>query len=298
MQRLILPPANLLKVGAVTIKETTSTTIESDNHANTWYFGPNFVIDRYTGQVCDVSGYDGQRRSEGVCVATGFTLWTDPNSGRQVLIQVNQGLDMTTIIDHTLANPNQCQSFGISWCDDPWDPHRDLGMILSKPALEIPFDMIGSTVSFTTRTPTEQEYKDLFKSRIVLTNEMTWDPNKLVKPSNKRKAVTVESVRTVNSSALHSLRLSVPTESLRVCEEMERDAGLIQGSGDARLLSDVSTAFTDETLLPRIVLNVHVASTTTSDRHCDISPETLSEKWRIGLETARETLRITTQQGI
>ena len=105
----------------MTIEETTSATIESDNHADTWCFGPNFVIDSYTGQVCDVSGYDGQRRSEGVRVATGFTLWTDPNSGQQVLIQVNQGLDMTTILDHTLANPNQCRSFGISWCDDPWD---------------------------------------------------------------------------------------------------------------------------------------------------------------------------------
>ena len=119
-----------------------------------------------------------------------------------------------------------------------------------------------------------------------------------MKPSKKRKEATVESVYTVNSSALHSLRLSVPPESLRVCEEMERDAGYIQGSGDTRLLSDVSTAFTDKTLLPRIVSNVHIASTTTSDRHCDISPETLSEKWRIGLKTARETLRITTQQGI
>lgn len=71
---------------------------------------------------------------------------------------------------------------------------------------------------------------------------------------------------------------------------MERDAGFIQGSGDVHLLSDVSSAFTDETLLPRIVSNVHIASTTTSDRHCDISPNTLSEKWRIGLETAKETL--------
>ena len=101
---------------------------------------------------------------------------------------------MTTILDHTLANPNQCRSFGISWCDDPWDPHHNLGMTLSDPALEIPFDMVGSTVSFITRTPTEQEYKDLFKSRVILTNEMTWDPTKLVKPSKKRKVVTVESV--------------------------------------------------------------------------------------------------------
>ena len=112
-------------------------------------------------------------------------------------------------------------------------------------------------------------------------------------PLKKRKTATVVGVQTVNSSALHSLHFSVPSESLCVCEELEKDAGFIQGSGDACLLSDISTAFTDRTLLPQIVSNVHSASTTTSDCHCDISPETLLKKWRIGLETARETLKST-----
>ena len=26
-------------------------TIESDNHADTWYFGPNFVMDHFTGKL-------------------------------------------------------------------------------------------------------------------------------------------------------------------------------------------------------------------------------------------------------
>ena len=41
-----------------------------------------------------------------------------------------------------------------------------------------------------------------------------------------------------------------------------------------------------------------IANTTSSDRHCDISPESLSQKLRIGLNTARNTLKVTTQQGI
>ena len=32
--------------------------IESDNHADTWCFGPNFVMDSYTGYTCNVSGYN------------------------------------------------------------------------------------------------------------------------------------------------------------------------------------------------------------------------------------------------
>ena len=54
----------------------------------------------------------------------------------------------------------------------------------------------------------------------------------------------------------------------------------------------------DETLFLRFVDCVHVANTTSSNRHCDISPKSLSQKLRIGLNTAYDTLKVTTQQGI
>ena len=76
---------------------------------------------------------------------------------------------------------------------------------------------------------------------------------------------------------------------------MERDAGYIEDGGDQRLLSGISTALTDETLLPRIVDCIHIVNTTSRNRHCDISPESLLEKLRIGLNTARDTLKVTTQ---
>ena len=79
---------------------------------------------------------------------------------------------------------------------------------------------------------------------------------------------------------------------------MERDAGYIQDGGDHQLLSGISTALTDETLLPRIVDCVHIANTMSRNRHCDISPESLSQKLQIGLNTAHDTLKVTTQQVI
>ena len=79
---------------------------------------------------------------------------------------------------------------------------------------------------------------------------------------------------------------------------MERNAGYIQDGGDQRLLLGVSTVLTDKTLLPRIINSVHIANTTSRNRHCDISPKSLSQKLRIGLNTARDMLKVTTQQGI
>ena len=93
------------------------------------------------------------------------------------------------------------------------------------------------------------------------------------------------------------LKQKVPVDSLHVCATMERDAGYIEDGGDQRLLSGISTVLTDETLLLRIVDYIHIANTTSRNRHCDISPESLSEKLWIGLNTACDTLKATTQQG-
>ena len=100
-------------------------------------------------------------------------LGTNQSSRQQGLIQVNQGSNMTNILDHTLVNPNLCRLFDISWCEDFWDPHRELGMTILDSLLEIPFDTVGSTLIFISQTPMEQEYKNQFNTRVVLTNEMT-----------------------------------------------------------------------------------------------------------------------------
>ena len=99
---------------------------------------------------------------------------------------------------------------------------------------------------------------------------------------------------TSNTSTVHKMKEKVPVEGLRVCATMKRDAGYIEDGGDQRLLSGISTALTDEILLPRIVDCIHITNTTSRNHHCDISSETLSEKLWIGLNTACNTLKVTT----
>jgi hypothetical protein len=45
--------------------------------------------------------------------------------------------------------------------------------------------------------------------------------------------------------------------------------------------------------LPRLIGNFNIANTISNNRHSDISLESMSKIWRIGLNTARDTLRIT-----
>ena len=49
-------------------------TIESDHHADTRCFGPNFIMDHFTGQTCSVSGYDKKVQSTKICIGTGLTM--------------------------------------------------------------------------------------------------------------------------------------------------------------------------------------------------------------------------------
>ena len=116
--------------------------------------------------------------------------------------------------------------------------------------------MNGSFAEFVTRTPTEDEIRDLFDDRIELIDSNTWDPVNLSVPC--KVSVTVSS----NISAIQSLKRGISSEGLQICATMERDVGYIQDGGDQLLLSGISTALKDEILLPRIVNCVHISNTT------------------------------------
>ena len=81
-----------------------------------------------------------------------------------------------------------------------------------------------------------------------------------------------------------------------------------QHETDMVLLS-VSSALSNKTMVPRLVAVIKVAthiregeleinSIESRQRHSTVNAEELSRKWGIGLETARKTLKMTTQYGI
>ena len=98
-------------------------------------------------------------------MATGFTIYEDPITGVSHLLQVNQGLDMKHVLDHTLANPNQTRDHGVSWCDDTYDEFRELG--INHDGTYIPFQLVGSTVQFASRPPSLDEIHELYDLSLI-----------------------------------------------------------------------------------------------------------------------------------
>jgi hypothetical protein len=122
---------------------------EIDNHADTCCFGANITPLYFTGQVCDVSPFSDEYNSmPNVEVCAAATAWDDPITGHTSILEFHQGLWFGSKLPNSLINPNQCRMFGISLCNDPFDPHRKLEMYDNETATVIPLAMHGSTCHF------------------------------------------------------------------------------------------------------------------------------------------------------
>jgi hypothetical protein len=118
-----------------------------------------------------------------VCAAA--TAWDDPITGHTSVLEFHQGLWFGTKLPNSLVNPNQCRLFGISLCDDPFDPFRKLEMTDTETGTVIPLAMHGSTCHFRSRVPTKLEL-DTFP-RIVMTSDELWDPASLFQQTSSEE---------------------------------------------------------------------------------------------------------------
>ena len=173
--------------------ENNITRSEIDNHTDNCCFGANFTPLYFTEQVCDVSPCSDKYNSmSNVEVCAAATAGDDPITGCTSVLEFHQGLWFGSKLPNSLKiNPNQCRLFGISLCDDPFDPHRKLEMYDMETGTVISLAMHGSTCHFKSRVPTKLEL-DTF-SRIVMTSDELWDPASLfTQHSSGRRRHTLE----------------------------------------------------------------------------------------------------------
>ena len=132
-----------------------------DNHADTTCLGENFTPLSFTGEVCGVSLFTDEYDSiKDVRVCSGATAWDDANTGLTYILIFHQSLWFGSKMKHSLICPNQCRVTGLSLCDDPFDPNRDLGIEISERGIIIPFKTHGTIVRFKTRTPTQNKIEN------------------------------------------------------------------------------------------------------------------------------------------
>ena len=278
--------------------------MESDNHADTHCFGANFRPISWCDMQCSVSPFlDSLGSSDQVEICNAATAWDTP-SGETIILIFGQGLWFgERMPDKSLINPNQCRAFGVSLCDDPSDPHRDLGIYDRDSGLFFPMTMQGSFCTLLTRCPTLDELEHC--RHVILSDEHHWDPS----------ADPFGNVSSVGRNSSHNAHISAPCEfdycmsscGLSIPELATRSAASVQvaaskskqrtyNNSRKRKADDLdSKPYVPPTPFDR---RLEHDSMLTGERHHSVTVENISRKWHIGLKRAKATLKCTTQEGI
>ena len=248
-------------------------TLEMDTHADTCVLGPNFVVLHYTGRECDVSPYtDVYESVKAVPIVSGALAWTDEETGLDYILVISEGLWMPDMVKASLINPNQLRAHGVTVQDNPFAGSMFISNESDEDAICIPMFAAGTNMSVATRTPTQAELDSC--PHIILTSDNEWEPNDIRFPQ----------VGSVHRDLVLDLE-SVPGEVYNVLGFSQRLVASCRVHSS--LNSDASVVARDIPVVPTFQ---------TEERRSDVSPEQLADRWMIGLDTAKQTLRRTTQR--
>ena len=169
--------------------------------------------------------------------------------------------------------------------DDPIDNNRTFGIIGDD--LVIPFEMMGTTIFFTSHVPTRWE---LANSRVIeMTLDLPWNPTEVHIRSVGTDQTDPETTTMREVCALTNIpkcsngkRCDCCTSDLSVYD----DAAMVTKMVGA---VSVATAHQDP--------SNNVSFVGSRDRHSQVNAETVARRFRCGIETAQKTLKATTQRG-
>jgi hypothetical protein len=209
-------------------------------------------------------------------------------TGQTYILVLNEALWMGKSLDHSLINPNQLRHFGTKVQDDPTSD-RPLSIITEDNEFSMELTMAGTIVHVNTHSPTDQELNSC--PHIILSSSRSWNPHNVKFPKCTR---TLE-------EEIGGLRhiSAIATSGEQQYEEEEENRLFNLDCINRRISSmkviepqmlhrnmDIDPGTTD-TAAPNTF--------TSSERHSDVTPQDLSERWGISIATATKTLTKTTQ---
>jgi hypothetical protein len=265
---------------------------ELDTHADTSVAGCNFRMCEFDGVTCEVVPFSEDYEStKDVPIVSAATAWTNEQTGETVILYFHQMLWYGGKLTNSLINPNQIRHIGRPVCDDVTDKARDFGINIDDEFV-IPFEMTGTTIYFESRVPSNWELDNC--RIIVMTDESTWDPNTV-----SIATVTSEPIlRPTRESQREPMRVANAVDELRCISDVYDEKTMIQS-----MVSCVNIA-----TLRRTISNTdddddepstrQVSFIGARNRHSHVTPEEVARKFKCGLDTAKQTLKTTTQHGV
>ena len=184
---------------------------------------------------------------------------------------------MGDTLDHSLVNPNQLRNYGITVQDNPFADIQT-HIATEDESVFIPLQSEGTTIFMETRTPSDLELQTC--PHITLTSSSPWDPRAVSFPQPTR---LVEEGRLAQ----------------RVSQIQSRRSDELTSETDIYDISRLTERLLAEVKVQDVLQDVPERRTFVSkERHPQVSPEELSDRWCIGLQQAKNTIKITTQKGV
>ncbi len=243
-----------------------------------------------------------------VPIVSAAVAYDDHNTGETILLKIHQAL-LIDDMDTNLLCPMQLRMNDVRVDEVPKflaENPDDQSHALSFPNEQgyiIPLSLKGVTSYFPTRKPTLDEYNNCRCIEISYESP-EWNPHSQ-SFARQEEAMTDGSglLREQHQHRFHDRRICVLETALRV--NAARTGSLrneAQRIGDwnsqcSLVLSDVSNTLNDDSFYMSLLSHVNV-SHTSSKRKNVIDAERLARTWNIGIETAKQTLKTTTQRGI
>ena len=283
---------------------------ELDSHADTCVAGSNSLeIEYQDGRTVTVSPYSNEfEPKHGIRISTVAYLWEDPVSGKPYILIVHEALYFGDELENSLLNPNQLRDNGIRVDDVPrqFDKASTHSIYVPDHDLTIPLTMNGIISGFECRKPTWEEYD--MNPKVVLTSNRQWCPSSNEFEEKERRIASV-----VNKASHEELLIQRNTErqiaSARAVYTATMTPMPYEDDMAALLIAQVSITSDDpdgdgmagrqnEVVYPPDEERRRIMSLSVAEKRNALTPEILSRRWGIGLETARKTLSATTQAGV
>jgi hypothetical protein len=194
-----------------------------------------------------------------------------PRTGQVIILMVHQAIHIPTMENNLLCpmqirmNDAKVSDIPKFLADNPTDETHAITFKDDEATFIIPFSLDGVTSVFPTRKPTMDEYNNGIRFDLTYESPI-WDP--------------------------HS-----PTFAERETNMVGTDGLMPDNIQPARKPITLAGLQTEHMNLGQHLAS-HAVSAMTTTAEPGMSPARLAKNWGIGLETAKQTLKVTTQRGV
>jgi hypothetical protein len=199
---------------------------------------------------------------------------------------------MGDTMDHTLINPNQLRHYGVKVQDNPMS-NFPLSIITEDDEFNMELTMKGTIVCANTHSPSQNELETC--PHIHLSSSHEWKPNQVTFPQCKRTLEEeIGGFRHLSAISCYNHPQEDGVNSLFNLDKFNRRISSMKVKVTTPAVP--TRLVRDESIDPGKTDVPILHSFQSSDRHSDVTPHDLSERWGISLTTAAQTLKETTQR--